>query len=122
MTDEHDQDADPQEIQQRVKEAFIESDQQSMSEAFSELLAVLDDEQKYEMFSDINKHELRQLTVMKTLGDEMTEKLVETYMRMKVSYRREGRDEVVEIAKAMGAFNDEEEGMTIAEKIRGAFS
>lgn len=102
---------DQKEIQKSLN--VDDNDGSDIASSLSELLDDLADEDKYILFSELSEREIKHLSVIATVGenDDITNTFIKNYMRMKVSKRRKGRGELVQIAEAFsGVFQTQEEG------------
>lgn len=107
--------------QKEIAKSFESSnDGSDIAGSLSNLLDDLADEDKYILFSELTPREIKHLSVIATVGqnDDITEAFIENFMRMKVSNRRKGRRELVQIAEAFsGVYETEKEGKL--SRIRG---
>lgn len=102
---------DQKEIQKSLESNV--DDGGDIANSLSELLDDLADEDQYILFSELTEREIKHLSVIATVGedDEITERFIQQFMKMKISKRRKGRKELVEIANAFsGVFETQQEG------------
>lgn len=81
-----------------------------LAQAISDLIEQLGDEESTQMFSELSMHELRQITVLAMLDDDVTRNFVQEYTRRKVSYKRKGRKELIDISQSLGSLVDKMHG------------
>lgn len=94
------------------------SDDSGVADSLSDLLDTLSDEEQIKMFSELSQREIRHLSVVSTMDDDLFNKFIGEYLEMKVSKRRKGRGELSEVADSFaGVFNQEQGG--IMDRIKG---
>lgn len=102
-----------------LESAGSDLDNNAVAEALKNLLGVLRDEEQVNMFSDLSNEDIRHLSVMETLGDETTENFADNFKILKVSQSRQGREEIIRLAEAVGGQQEDE---TQTGKIKSALN
>lgn len=92
-----------------IESSGSDLDSNAVAEALRDLLKVLRDENKVDLFSNLSRDDIRHLSVMETLGDDMTEDFAKNFKRLKVSEGREGRKEIIQLAEAVGGRDEVED-------------
>lgn len=96
--------------------------QGSISQSLSELMENLSDEEQHNLFSELSDREIKHISVIATAGgeDELTKEFLRQYKTLKVSKKRRGRKELVNIADAFSSIFEAEQGEGKLSRIRGA--
>lgn len=110
---------DQKEIEKTIENGS--NDSGDISESLSQLMDHLSDEEQHNLFSELSEREIKHISVIATAGDgdELTENFLRNYKMLKVSKKRRGRKELVNIAEAFsGVFETQNEGKMA--KMKGA--
>lgn len=102
---------DQKRVKDKIEQKGMDSD--DITEALSQLLSELSDEEAHNLFSDLTDEEIRHISVLATVGDDddLTKQFLREFKILKVSKRRRGRKELVKIASAFsGVFETKNEG------------
>lgn len=108
--------------QDDVMESIEDNDSEvkGIGESLSGLLDDLADEDKNILFSELTEREIKHLSVIATVGrnDDITQEFIDNFTRMKVSKKRRGRKELVQIGEAYSGW-DNREGESRLSRLRG---
>lgn len=98
--------------QEQVKESLesVGNDGGGIAESLSDLLDSLTDEEQDVLLSELSNEEIKHLSVLETTGDELTNEFIGSFRQMKVSHNRKGRKELIEVADAISAIFEAQEG------------
>lgn len=92
-----------------------------MSKAYSDLIEQLGEEESLKLFSDLNINEIRHLSVLMTTGDDLIQEFSQNYIGLKVSHRRRGRKELIDLSEAFGKAKEALKQSGIASKVKNLF-
>lgn len=92
-----------------------------MSKAYSELIEQLGEEESLKLFSDLNINEIRHLSVLMTTGDDLINNFSRNYIALKVSHRRRGRKELIDLSEAFGKAKEALKQSGVTDKLKNLF-
>lgn len=110
---------DQKEIQKTIE--GDNNDNGDIAESLSQLMNHLSDEEQHNLFSELSEKEIKHISVIATAGggDEITEEFLKNYKMLKVSKKRRGRKELVNISEAFSGVFETQQGGHM-DKIKGA--
>lgn len=107
-------------MDEQVDDLFnAEGTDDELANAVSDLIEQLGDEAATQMFSDLNMHEIRQIAAMSMLEDDVTQEFIKNYIVFKVSHKRKGRKELINIGESLGSMINTDEERGWRDKIKG---
>lgn len=96
-----------------------EDDKGDIAEALSELIEELASDENIRMFSDLSQQEIKHIAVLKSMNDSVVDEFLEEFESLQVSYRRKGREELIEIAESVGSLASDEEEKSKLQRLKG---
>lgn len=91
-------------------EDFTQDEFISPDEAQAKIIQMLLKVTSPEIMTELTEHEVKNIAQLKTIADiygsESMSKLIENYMLLKISYKRQGRQEVINVARPSEGQND----------------
>lgn len=106
-------------MEEEVLNLTEEEDGKELAEALSELIEQLADDENIRMFSDLSQEEIRHISVLKSMNDTIIDEFLNEFEALQVSYRRKGRQELIDIAESVGSLASQEEDESRLDRLRG---
>lgn len=97
------------------------SSENGLSKAYSDLIEQLGEQQSLKLFSDLTLREIRHLAVLTSTGDELINDFCSNYIALKVSFRRRGRKELIDLSEAFGKARESIQNAGLGSKIKELF-
>lgn len=72
----------------------------NIADSLTDLMEHLSDDERHKMFSELSKNEIKHLSVLATLDDDLMNDFIREYMTIMISHKRRGRKEHTELATA----------------------
>lgn len=94
-----------------------DSNENQIAGALSDLIQELRSDENIDFFTDLSTREIRHISVLSIRSDETTEEFLENYKALQNSRRRKGREELIEIAKAIGSLANKDERQGLKDKL-----
>lgn len=105
-----------------IKSSGSDNDSVELATALSELLKELSSEEKDVLFSELTEREIKHISVLETVDDPLMDRFVKNFRNNKVSKRRRGRKELVNVADSLSDLIATEQAGGIKDKITDIIS
>lgn len=93
-------------------------DDTDLATALSELLAELSSTEKDVLFSELSEREIKHISVLETIDDQLMDDFVTNFRNNKVSKKRRGRKELVDVADSLSDLIAQKETQSLTEKAK----
>lgn len=98
-----------------------EEDTDHVAQALSSAMDNLDNVDVITLFTELDMEEIKILSVLKSVDNELLHQFADEYMEQKVSHKRQGRKELIQVAEAFSNIWGQEQESRL-DKLRSKMS